>query len=114
MRISIVVRTAWRGVCGSLVCVAGGAGLVIATMRDFRTSEGGRSFMRTRFIIAPVALAGVFLAGCSSNTPPAAQTAASTAPTDNGVAALPALDIMAKATAAMTAAPVTHFKGSWN
>jgi hypothetical protein len=96
------------------MCIAGASASVIATMRHFLVSELGRSFMRIRFIIAPVALAGLLLAGCSSNTPPATQTATSAAPTDNGVAALPAPDIMAKATAAMTVAPVTHFKGSWN
>src|SRR5215216_269237 len=69
----------------------------IATMKYFLTSEAGRSFMRIRLIIAPVALAAAFLAGCSANTPPATPTTASAAPTDNGVSALPAQEILAKA-----------------
>jgi hypothetical protein len=61
--------------------------------------------MRVRLVLFPIIVAAAFLAGCTTQatTPPA--------PTDNGVAALSADEILTKARAALTAAPFYTLKG---
>ncbi len=63
--------------------------------------------MRIARMLVPVALAGLVLVGCAK-TP---STTASQAPADNGVKALSATEILAKAQAAMTEAGSFHTKG---
>jgi len=54
--------------------------------------------MRARLVLVPVALATAIVAGCTPSGPTAAPT---TVPADNGVAALPAEEIVARSQAAL-------------
>jgi len=64
--------------------------------------------MRARLVLVPVALAAALLAGCTTSTP---QTTPTTAPADNGVSALPAAEILNRATTALINAKSFHVKG---
>jgi hypothetical protein len=64
--------------------------------------------MRVRLALVPLVAAAAFLAGCG---PKADNTTAPTTPASNGVEALPADEILTKATAALTAAKSYHVKG---
>jgi hypothetical protein len=64
----------------------------------------------TRYLI-PLAVVAALVAGCSSKKDGAAATP-TTAPADNGIAALSATEIAAKAATALQNAPSVHIKGS--
>ena len=68
--------------------------------------------MRARLVLVPIVVAAALLAGCDkSGTDPAASASPSTAPSDNGVALLPASEILSKALAAASSAQSVHIKG---
>jgi len=65
--------------------------------------------MRARLVLVPLALAAALLAGCTTKSNP--QTSPTTGAPDNGVSALPADQILAKAVTALTGAKSVHIKG---
>jgi hypothetical protein len=67
--------------------------------------------MRARVLLVPLVMAAAFLAGCTSNAPGATATSTPT-PTSNGVDALTADEILAKATEAIGKASSFRIKGS--
>jgi hypothetical protein len=64
--------------------------------------------MRARLVLVPIAITAALLAGCGKDKTPAAAPP----PTNNGVAALSATEILDKAKAAAIAAGSVHVKGS--
>src|SRR5262245_16349204 len=62
--------------------------------------------MRARLVLIPILAAAALLAGCNKTNTPTPPT-----PTDNGIAALSADEILARATAALAAAPAYTLKG---
>lgn len=71
--------------------------------------------MRTRIaLLAASSIAALFLAGCGgsgSTTPPASAAPTATTAADNGVAAMPAADILTKSLAALSSAGSAHLTG---
>jgi hypothetical protein len=67
--------------------------------------------MRARLVLVPIALVAALLASCTTKTEPA--TSPTTAAADNGIAALSATEILAKAVTALTNAKSVHIKGDF-
>ena len=68
--------------------------------------------MRARLVLVPIVVAVALVAGCDKSGPdPAASASPSAAPSDNGVALLPAGEILSKALAAASSAESFHVKG---
>jgi hypothetical protein len=75
--------------------------------------------MRARLVFVPVAVAAAILAGCATKTPTTSSPTSTPVPSattvaDNGIAALSAEEILAKATQALAAVPGAHAKGEMN
>jgi hypothetical protein len=70
-------------------------------------------FMRIKLALVPLAVAAALLGGCATTNGPAAPTTATTTtPASNGVADLPADQIVAKAQTALGNATSFHIKGT--
>jgi hypothetical protein len=77
---------------------------------------GGKNTMRFTRVLVPLALAGALLAGCGGNNDdggtPSGGASTSSAPADNGVAALEPQAILDKAVAALSSAKSYSVKGN--